>query len=51
MLSLDVFILGNLFILLINIGFYFIIVGYLVFVLNLMFINNNRIIFNVWLIG
>lgn len=51
LLSLDAPILGNLSISLTNIGLYLTIAGYLVFVLNLMSTNNNRIISNAWSIG
>lgn len=46
LLSLDAPILGNLSLSLTNIGLYLIIGGYLVFVLNLMSTNNNKLVSN-----
>ena len=46
LLSLDAPILGNLSLSLTNIGLYLTIAGYLVFILNLMSTNNNKIISN-----
>lgn len=46
LISLDAPILGNLSLSLTNIGLYLTLGGYLVFVLNLMSTNNNKIISN-----
>jgi F-type H+-transporting ATPase subunit a len=46
LLSLDAPILGNLSLSITNIGLYLTIAGYLVFILNIMSTNNNRIISN-----
>jgi F-type H+-transporting ATPase subunit a len=46
LLSLDAPILGNLSLSLTNIGLYLTIGGYLVFVLNLLSTNNNKIVSN-----
>ena len=48
LLSLDAPILGNLSLSLTNIGLYLTIGGYLVFVLNLISTNNNKIVSNAW---
>ena len=48
LLSLEAPILGNLSLSLTNIGLYLTIAGYLVFILNLMSTNNNKIISNSW---
>ena len=48
LLSLDAPILGNLSLSLTNIGLYLTLGGYLVFILNLMSTNNNKIISNPW---
>ena len=46
LLSLDAPILGNLSLSLTNIGLYLTLGGYLVFILNLMSTNNNKIVSN-----
>jgi len=46
LLSLDAPILGNLSLSLTNIGLYLTIAGYLVFVLNLVSTNNNKVVSN-----
>jgi len=46
LISLDAPILGNLSLSLTNIGLYLTIAGYLVFVINLMSTNNNKVISN-----
>jgi len=46
LLSLDAPILGNLSLSITNIGLYLTIAGYLVFILNIMSTNNNKIISN-----
>jgi F-type H+-transporting ATPase subunit a len=48
LLSLDAPILGNLSLSLTNIGLYLTLGGYLVFILNLMSTNNNKIVSNPW---
>jgi len=51
LLSLDAPILGNLSLSLTNIGLYLTIGGYLVFVLNLLATNNNKVVSNAWSIS
>jgi len=51
LLSLDAPILGNLSLSLTNIGLYLTIAGYLVFIINLLSTNNNKVISNPWSIG
>lgn len=51
LLSLNAPILGNLSLSLTNIGLYLTIAGYLVFVLNLLSTNNNKVVSNAWSIS
>ena len=51
LLSLDAPILGNLSLSITNIGLYLTIGGYLVFVLNLLATNNNKVVSNAWSIS
>ena len=51
LLSLDAPLLGNISISLTNIGLYLTLAGFLILVLNILAINNNRVISNSWSIG
>jgi len=51
LLSLDAPILGNVSLSLTNIGLYLIIAGYVILMINLLAINNNKVISNSWSIG